>query len=122
VIADIKRMLDTSRTKGARAPQAALSHREVEVLRLFAAGFTVSEIADQLNRGVKTISCQKMDAIAKLDLKSDLDIYAYAREHGLAPCPLRGHALSPAEMSPPGPFGIRPLKNAKGRQSPALAC
>jgi two-component system capsular synthesis response regulator RcsB len=81
----IKRALDASRTAGSSATPAALSKREVEVLRLFAGGLTVSEIAGQLNRSVKTISRQKMDAMAKLGLKSDLDIYAYARENGLAP-------------------------------------
>lgn len=63
--------------------QRPLSKRETEVLRLFASGFTVSEIAGQLNRSIKTISRQKMDAMNKLGLKSDLDVYAYAREHGI---------------------------------------
>ena len=60
-----------------------LSPRETEVLRLFASGCTVSEIARQLNRSVKTVSSQKMEAMNKLGIKSDLGIYAYAREHGL---------------------------------------
>jgi two-component system capsular synthesis response regulator RcsB len=80
----IRNMLDGSRSGGASAGLVALSKREVEVLRLFAGGLTVSEIASQLNRSVKTISRQKMDAMAKLGLKSDLDIYAYARENGLS--------------------------------------
>jgi two-component system capsular synthesis response regulator RcsB len=62
---------------------AKLSPRETEVLRLFASGYTVSEIARQLNRSVKTVSSQKMEAMNKLGIKSDLGIYAYAREHGL---------------------------------------
>jgi two-component system capsular synthesis response regulator RcsB len=81
----IRKTLDASRSGGASAGTVALSKREVEVLRLFAGGLTVSEIASQLNRSVKTISRQKMDAMAKLGLKSDLDIYAYARENGLSP-------------------------------------
>lgn len=80
----IKKTLDASRTGGAGTAVAALSKREAEVLRLFAGGCTVSEIAGQLNRSVKTISRQKMDAMAKLGLNSDLDIYTYAREHGLS--------------------------------------
>ena len=61
----------------------ALSPREAEVLRLFASGQTVSAIARQLERSVKTVSRQKMDAMAKLGLRSDLELYAYARANGL---------------------------------------
>ncbi|MDR0182176.1 response regulator transcription factor [Lysobacter arvi] len=61
----------------------ALSKREAEVMRLFALGHTVSEIARQLNRSVKTVSSQKVEAMRKLGVKSDLEFYAYAREHGL---------------------------------------
>jgi two-component system capsular synthesis response regulator RcsB len=42
---------------------------------------TVSEIANHLSRSVKTVSRQKTDAMNKLGLKSDLEIYAFAREH-----------------------------------------
>jgi two-component system, NarL family, captular synthesis response regulator RcsB len=62
---------------------SALSKREAEVMRLFALGHTVSEIARQLNRSVKTVSSQKVEAMRKLGVKSDLEFYAYAREHGL---------------------------------------
>ncbi|WP_430389238.1 response regulator [Dyella sp. 20L07] len=60
-----------------------LSPKEAEVLRLFASGFTVTDIAKQLNRSVKTISGQKSEAMSKLGLRSDIDVYAYARENGL---------------------------------------
>lgn len=69
---------------GIPAAQTTLSPRETEVLRLFASGLTVSAIARRLNRSVKTVSRQKQDAMAKLGLHSDLDVYAYARENGLA--------------------------------------
>lgn len=85
VSTSIQRTLDETRTGGAATAHPSLSKRETEVLRLFASGITVSEIAGQLNRSVKTISRQKMDAMTKLGLRSDLDIYAYAREHGLVP-------------------------------------
>lgn len=62
-----------------------LSRRETEVLRLFASGMTVSEIARHLNRSVKTISHQKVGAMNKLGLHNDLEIYAYARDNGLIP-------------------------------------
>ncbi len=85
VSTSIQRALDTTSSGAAAAARPMLSKRETEVLRLFASGITVSDIATQLNRSVKTISRQKTDAMSKLGLRSDLDIYTYAREHGLVP-------------------------------------
>ncbi len=79
----ITHLIDEGGPGGHADDHPALSKRETEVLRLFASGFTVTEIAGQLNRSVKTISRQKMDAMNKLGLKNDLDVYAYAREHGI---------------------------------------
>lgn len=61
----------------------ALTDREAEVLRLFASGHTVSEIAAQRGRSVKTISHQKISAMNKLGLRNDPELYTYAHEHGL---------------------------------------
>lgn len=60
-----------------------LSPREVEVLRLFVAGNSVSQIAARLHRSKQTISRQKTDAMDKLGLNNDLEIYDYARSMGL---------------------------------------
>jgi two-component system capsular synthesis response regulator RcsB len=62
---------------------ARLSPRETEVLRLFASGLTVSSISKRLSRSVKTVSSQKSVAMMKLGLKSDYEIFFYAREHGM---------------------------------------
>ncbi|AKC87406.1 response regulator transcription factor [Pseudoxanthomonas suwonensis] len=80
--AGIRRLLEAAGVEG-DGPRGTLSRRETEVLRLFSSGLTVSEIARRLERSVKTVSRQKMDAMAKLGLRSDLELYAYAREHGL---------------------------------------
>ncbi len=69
--------------EGHETSRLALSPREAEVLRLFVSGLTVSQIAEQLDRSIKTVSRQKMDGMSKLGLKTDLEVYAYAREHGL---------------------------------------
>lgn len=82
VSATVKRQLDLSGTDASDVT-AALSKREAEVMRLFASGHTVSEIARQLNRSVKTVSSQKVEAMRKLGVTSDLELYSYAREHGL---------------------------------------
>ncbi|MBT2744960.1 response regulator [Lysobacter sp. ISL-42] len=78
----LRPMLDSVRSGGER-DEAALSPREAEVLRLFAAGSSVSEIAAHLHRSKQTISRQKTDAMTKLGLKNDLEIYDYARSKGL---------------------------------------
>lgn len=70
---------------GAARGGAALSPRESEVLRLFATGHSVSQIAAHLHRSKQTISRQKTDAMSKLGLKSDREIYEYARTGGLLP-------------------------------------
>lgn len=68
--------------EGARG-EAALTARETEVVRLFAEGHSVSEIARRLNRSVKTISHQKADAMRKLGFDNHSQLYAYARDRGL---------------------------------------
>lgn len=60
-----------------------LSPRESEVLRLLASGLSLAETANRLNRSYKTVSNQKLAAMAKLRLKTDLDIFAYCSEAGL---------------------------------------
>lgn len=56
-----------------------LSPREVEVLRLLGKGMTVKEIANMLHRSASTISRQKGDAMLKLGLNSDAELFDYLR-------------------------------------------
>ncbi|WNH54216.1 response regulator transcription factor [Stenotrophomonas oahuensis] len=66
------------------APSAsALSPREFEVIRLFAQGLTVNDIAKQLSRSSKTVSTQKINAMRKLGTKSDQDLISYCLESDL---------------------------------------
>jgi two-component system capsular synthesis response regulator RcsB len=60
-----------------------LSRREAEVLRLYAAGISVTQIAERTHRSVKTISQQKNDAMRKLGLQTNRQLYEYAHSHGL---------------------------------------
>lgn len=55
----------------------SLSPKEFEILRLFVAGQSVSEIARSQNRSTKTISAQKISAMRKLDVTSDQELLAY---------------------------------------------
>ncbi|NHB09836.1 response regulator [Burkholderia cepacia] len=58
----------------------ALTTREIEVVRLFGAGYTVGEIATQLHRSKQTISSQKSSAMKKLGIVRDADLIRYADE------------------------------------------
>lgn len=62
---------------------ASLSRRESEVLRMYAEGLSVIEIAARIGRSRKTISTQKIAAMRKLGLQTDADIFQYAIAHGL---------------------------------------
>jgi len=61
----------------AEDPESRLSPREREVLRLLTSGCTLSEIAEQFHRSVKTISVQKCSAMTKLGLNSELELAMY---------------------------------------------
>ncbi|KAG8150888.1 response regulator [Burkholderia catarinensis] len=61
----------------------APSARELEVIRLFASGLTVNEIAEKLSRSKKTISTQKGSAMQKLGIERDVDLVRYAISCGL---------------------------------------
>ncbi|WP_236054391.1 response regulator transcription factor [Pseudomonas arcuscaelestis] len=61
----------------------ALSSRELEVVRLYVGGMTLTEVALHLNRSIKTISTQKQSAMRKLGLSNDPELYDYAMKQGL---------------------------------------
>lgn len=68
---------------GEASASTTLSPREFEVIRMFANGLTVNEIAVQLNRSSKTVSTQKVSAMRKLGTKSDQDLISYCLESDL---------------------------------------
>jgi two-component system, NarL family, captular synthesis response regulator RcsB len=72
-----------SATSNEHDSRVRLSKREAEVLRLYAEGFTVSEIGIRAGRSSKTISAQKNAAMKKLGLQNDADVFNYALAHGL---------------------------------------
>jgi two-component system, NarL family, captular synthesis response regulator RcsB len=61
-----------------------LSPRELEVVRLFAQGLSVTEIARTLNRSVPTVATQKRSAMRKLHVENHVDLVRYAARTGLA--------------------------------------
>ncbi|KAF1008221.1 MAG: Transcriptional regulatory protein RcsB [Luteibacter sp.] len=68
----------------ADAAHARLSLRELEVVRLYVGGQSITAIAERLNRSVKTVSRQKRDAMRKLGLVHDGQLSEYARDRGIA--------------------------------------
>ena len=67
------------------ARHAKLSNRELDVMRRLLAGQRASDIADELNLSVKTISTHKMRIMEKLQLDSTAALIRYGIEHGLMP-------------------------------------
>lgn len=60
-----------------------LSPREFEVLRLFVQGNSISSIAEQLNRSIKTVSSQKIAAMRKLNVDNNQDLITFCSQHNL---------------------------------------
>lgn len=93
--------LDRSGARNGRPTKPlALSPREIEVVRLFATGLSVSEIAVQHHRSIKTVSSHKISALRKLGLACDAELIEYARANGLA-----HRGMSYEQPRPPGEEG-----------------
>ncbi|MET0936213.1 MAG: response regulator transcription factor [Luteibacter sp.] len=63
--------------EGGSGTLADLSPRELTILRLFAAGNSVTDIARETGRGLSTVSQQKTNAMRKLCLDTDAEIFEY---------------------------------------------
>jgi two-component system capsular synthesis response regulator RcsB len=73
-----------------------LTTRELEVIRLFVSGLTVSEIAERLHRSKQTISTQKMSAMRRLGIRRDADLIMYGVSANLT-----SHSVdTPADVLP----------------------
>ncbi|MCW6028952.1 response regulator transcription factor [Stenotrophomonas sp. SRS1] len=62
---------------GDASSASLLSPREFEVIRLFANGQSVGDIAKRLNRSSKTVSTQKVSAMRKLGAKTDQELITF---------------------------------------------
>lgn len=62
-------------------PSEVLSQRELEVLKLYAEGYTNSEIAEKLFISVRTVESHKTHILQKLELKSQVDLVKIAIKH-----------------------------------------
>jgi DNA-binding NarL/FixJ family response regulator len=66
-----------------RPAREALSDREYEVMCLLARGRTVTEIGEQLNLSVKTISTYRARILDKLNLRNNAEIVYFALKEGI---------------------------------------
>jgi DNA-binding NarL/FixJ family response regulator len=64
-------------------PHDVLSERELQVLKMVAAGNPLGTIADQLHLSPKTVSTHKMRLMQKLAIDNNADLVRYATTHGL---------------------------------------
>lgn len=71
-------------TDSEQPPHELLSDREYEVLKLIAAGKTLTQIAEELNLAVATISTFRARILGKLNLSSTAELIRYGLEHGLS--------------------------------------
>ena len=68
---------------GDNLPHDLLSERELQVLKLIAAGGPLGNIADQLHVSPKTVSTHKMRLMQKLGIDNNADLIRYAMKHQL---------------------------------------
>ena len=61
-----------------KVPNANLTAREADVLRLIALGYVNKEVAARLNLSIKTVEAHKANAMNKMGMKSRVDIVRYA--------------------------------------------
>lgn len=68
---------------GEAAPHERLSERELIILKLFARGRSVNEIAAELFISNKTVSTHKARLMQKLNFQSNAELVRYAADQGL---------------------------------------
>ncbi|GEQ76400.1 hypothetical protein CTTA_3405 [Comamonas testosteroni] len=61
----------------------SLTPREFEALRYYVRGGSLAEIAERLNRSIKTVGSQKMTAMRKLEAKSNQELMAFCLNSGM---------------------------------------
>ena len=78
-------------------PHEQLSDRELQVLRLLAAGRPITAISRQLGLSPKTVTTYRARLLHKLRMKSNAELTFYATRHGLiSPAALREPASEPS--------------------------
>lgn len=66
-----------------RPPHEKLSDREYQTLCMIASGKTLTQIAEQLNLSVKTVSVYRARLLEKMHLRNNAELTHYGLKHGL---------------------------------------
>jgi DNA-binding NarL/FixJ family response regulator len=66
-----------------RPPHERITDREYQVLTMITAGKPLTQIADELNLSVPTVSTYRARLLEKMGLKSTAELIRYGLEHGL---------------------------------------
>jgi two-component system, NarL family, invasion response regulator UvrY len=69
--------------EGPLEPHETLSDRELEVLRLVAAGKTIKEVAAELSLSEKTVATYRLRLSKKMGLATNVELARYALQHKL---------------------------------------
>jgi DNA-binding NarL/FixJ family response regulator len=68
---------------GSELPHDSLSERELQVLKMVAAGGPLGDIAERLHLSPKTVSTHKTRLMQKLGIDNNAELVRYATRHGL---------------------------------------
>jgi two-component system, NarL family, invasion response regulator UvrY len=66
-----------------KEPHNLLSNREFDVMKLLAAGKSVSEIAESISLSLTTVSTYRFRIMIKMQMKTNADLTRYALDHKL---------------------------------------
>lgn len=73
-----------SGARGETGPKhAALSDRELQILRMLASGMPLARIAEELSLSSKTVTTYRTRVLEKLELTTNADLVRYALAHGI---------------------------------------
>ncbi len=78
-----EKLLGALDSDGTKEPHEALSNREFDVLKMLAAGKSITEIAEQLSLSATTVSTYRSRILEKTGLRNNADITRYALEKKL---------------------------------------
>lgn len=76
-------MADSLQKGGDEEPHRRLSDREYQVLCRIASGRTPTQIADEMNLSVRTVSTYRARILAKMHMSTSAELTHYAIKHGL---------------------------------------
>jgi len=82
-VAQAEKLIYMFEPGGDKMPHESLSNREYEVLRLIASGRTVTQIAEQVNLSVKTISTYRTRVLEKMRMQTSAELTHYAIKNRL---------------------------------------